>query len=216
MMSCNAVGSTLYAVLLAALLGIVYCSLPETYCRYIPNCLTCNETDSTGRPICSRCNEQLFFLKDDPEPGDMLVCRNCSELSGCLSCYTRQRCIRCRNPWPPGSGVMNGPDLNSENGTCSPCASFCYFCNASGSGKCDVCKPGYYVGPDGYCEACKMDNCAVCTSNGTICHSCLIGKISSAKSCDCALNCATCSVNGYGFCDQCNPGYQLNADNTCS
>jgi len=202
--------AALCSIFLAALLGVV--SSGPDYCRTVPNCFTCKESDRIGRPLCTRCNEQLFFLDTDPNSG-LPYCRNCSELSGCLSCYTKQRCIRCRNPWPPGSGTINGPNLSGGVGTCGPCSANCRACNESGSGKCDICTEGYFVDANGLCEECALNckacngafcfqcengfyrqsdgtcgvcetrHCAQCTSNGKSCTKCLSGPVSSTGAC---------------------------------
>jgi len=156
-------------------------------CHSVDYCTTCPQG------VCTDCYPFLWFLDTDVFPP---VCRYCSELPGCFACFSKKRCSICIEP------AVDGPDLNNTIGTCSPCAENCRFCNASGSGKCDVCAigytlnsnqqcsecvtgmncyecaAGYYKLPSGTCFPCLVQNCASCQSNGT-CEACISGTLNS-------------------------------------
>jgi len=171
------------------------------YCTTILYCKTC-----ANPRICTECNEKLWFLDNTVDPP---VCLNCSAtLPGCLACNSRERCNLCINP---GS---NGPDLDSSIGTCSPCAAKCKFCNASGSGKCDMCTFGYFVNAAQQCQECDF-RCMAC-KNETYCYTCESGyyRLSNVTCSSCAVqNCATCRSDG--SCIKCKSGTPTNNGTSC-
>jgi hypothetical protein len=183
-------------IFLSVYLGVT--GTASGYCTTVANCYNCSADPS----ICVQCNEMQFFCDNDVHPP---VCRNCTELPGCLACFSKQRCAICINP---GS---NGPDLHSPIGTCSPCAPYCIQCNISGSGKCDGCIGGYFVDSNQQCSECA-NNCISCV-NATFCNTCQSGnyRLASGACTPCTVNgCAKCRSDG--SCTTCVPPHIPSSD----
>ena len=118
--------------------------------------------------VCETCTgEPGKYGKRTSGPG----CAYCSPTgSYCVSCTMANKCDECE--------IGYGPVIGSETTQCQTCATDCYNCSQSGSGKCDSggCLAGGYDPSTGSCQPCAQ-NCPGCSANGAgSCDTCPTGQ----------------------------------------
>lgn len=179
----------------------------------ISNCLFCS-TNIASQLVCSVCASNYGLLSGQ--------CRNCSAISGCLTCSIVQNnllCIACN------SNLV----LYSAQSQCVPCQiANCTSCSISNLGAftCSNCSLGYYLSNNSciqcattiqYCTSCLFDQ-----NNNLICAACASNKLylqgnQCVTNCTIAGNpeCTVCQLTslsgGVVTCSSCVTGYYLNA-----
>jgi len=171
----------------------------HVWCRACrTGCLDCNHA---GDSRCLACI--AGFAKDSSG--------NCSQCAA--------SCRNCTGSWPGCDECNEGYGLFGMDNMCSTChVQDCLQCNED-LARCQLCRHGLGVTPDGKCEPCG-EHCDHCDSVGT-CKECEVGYAkhqgvdNDGRCWSCADQCASCHNAGPGLCDHCQHGSRLTAAQTC-
>jgi proprotein convertase subtilisin/kexin type 5 len=186
---CNVCNSTLNYILLASS-GLCICN--TGYYFDGTNCVVCNSnligcTQCMSSTVCLVCDNQFDLTITDCtcKIGTYLNNTNCNNCQiGCLSCTSLKKCLTCdiSNNFiilPNNTcGCNVGYYLNSTTNICLSCSSIpgCLACNINGCTSCNtalnytlgngicICPSGFYPGSNGFCTACTMIGCNLCSS----------------------------------------------------
>lgn len=139
-----------------------------------------------------------------------------------MECPNIPACINC-DPTNPSTCTSCNTGYYLMNGTCMPCAAYCYLCTSATLCQVPVNPYGFALmmnvdETSNYLVACDP-GCIICSnSNPSMCTTCMNGYYLTTnnycKACTISSYCAVCSTTNASSCITCFTGYFLN-NNVC-